>query len=134
MKKTNNTIATIGHSNVSIELFLKTLIDNKIQVLGDIRTTPLSRFCPHFNQKALQRALADKSILYLYRGKNLGGKAHNENYEETIDEISDMVKAGKMVCVMCSEKSHLKCHRYTVLAPSFEERGILSVHIQYDEK
>lgn len=134
MKKTNNTITTIGHSNVSIELFLKTLIDNKIQVLVDVRTTPLSRFCPHFNQKALQRALSDKSILYLYRGRNLGGRSYNQNYEETIDEISDRVKAGERMCVMCSEKDYLKCHRYTVLTPSFEERGVLSVHIKYDEK
>jgi uncharacterized protein (DUF488 family) len=124
-----NTIADIGHSNRAYSEFLKILQDSKIEVLVDIRSFPRSRFCPWFNEKRLSNALKDENITYLFKGKNLGGLKENIDYEETIDELVEMVKAGKQVCVMCSEKDYLKCHRYTMLQPSFEQRGLEVKHI-----
>jgi len=134
MKKTKPTIFSLGHSNVPIWVFTQKLKENKIKVLVDVRTIPLSRFCPHFSKMPLQKTLATENILYLYKGKNLGGRGLNENYEETIDEVADRVKLGEKVCVMCSEKDFLKCHRYTTLTPSFEERGLKVHHIEYEKK
>jgi hypothetical protein len=45
-----------------------------------------------------------------------------------------MVKDGKRICVTCSESDYKKCHRYEMLTPSFEERGLKVEHISYDKK
>ncbi len=134
MKKTNKKfIASIGHSNVSIDTFLKKLKDNNIEVLVDVRTIPMSRFCPHFSKNALQTALTEQDIQYLFRGLNLGGRDLNVEYEDAIDELVAMAKAGKKICVMCSEGNYLKCHRYSTLTPSFEDRGLRVNHIEYEK-
>jgi len=126
------TIYTIGHSNKTLPVFLKTLKKHGIQVLVDVRTIPLSRFYPHFNRNALQSALEKRDIQYLWRGQNLGGRGVNVGYEDAIDEVVRMAK-GKRVCVMCSEGDYHKCHRLTMLAPSFEERGLEVVHTVYEK-
>jgi uncharacterized protein (DUF488 family) len=131
--KSNIYIFSIGHSNVPLATFIKKLKEHQIEVLVDIRTTPLSRFCPHFNEKPLRATLATQTIKYLFRGANLGGRAVNVGYEEAINELTELAQQGKRVCVMCSEKDFNKCHRYTKLTPSFEERGLLVVHIIYNE-
>ncbi len=127
-----NIIRTIGHSNRAFSEYLKILKDNDVDVIVDIRTFPRSRFCPHFNRKKLEENLSLEGIEYQFKGNNLGGLGENENYEETIDQLVDQVKQGKRVCVMCSEKDYKKCHRYEMLTPSFEERGIEVKHIGYE--
>jgi uncharacterized protein (DUF488 family) len=44
-----------------------------------------------------------------------------------------MVKEGKKICVMCSESDPMKCHRYTILTPSFEAKGLKVEHILYEK-
>ncbi len=128
------TIFTAGHSNRPITDFLGILKKSKIEVLADVRTIPLSRFCPHFNQKALEATLTKAHIKYLYRGKNLGGRGVNVGYEEAIDELVGLVKKGTRVAVMCSEGDYHDCHRYSTLTPSFEERKLTVEHIVYEKK
>lgn len=133
--KSNIYIFTIGHGAKPLQVFLNKLKEYKIQVLCDIRTYPVSRFYPHFNKMPLHKALATETIKYLFRGANLGGRAENVDYEEAIDELVALAKQGIRVCVMCSEgSSYLKCHRYTKLTPSFETRGLLVVHIEYENE
>lgn len=127
-------IFSCGHSNRPITDFLGILKKHKIDTLADVRTIPLSRFCPHFNQKALQSELSKRNIKYLYRGQNLGGRGVNVGYEEAIDELVGLVKKGSKVAVMCSEGDYHKCHRFTTLTPSFEERKITVEHIEYEKK
>lgn len=124
-------IYTIGHSNKSLEVFLQKLSENEITVLVDVRTIPYSRY-GHFNGNILQALLEECGITYLYRGKNLGGKAENTGYEEAVDELLEIAKHGHNVCVMCSEGDYRKCHRYSTLTPSFEQRGASVVHITYE--
>ena len=127
-------ILTVGHSNKTIEVFLGVLKKHKIEVLADVRTIPMSRFCPHFNKNALHSELAKADIKYLYRGQNLGGRGVNVGYEEAVDELVGMAKKGARVAVMCSEGDYHKCHRYTTLTPSFEERRIVVQHIEYENE
>ena len=127
-------VFSCGHSNRPITDFLGILKKSKIEVLADVRTIPLSRFCPHFNQKALQDTLAKAHIQYLYRGKNLGGRGVNVGYEEAIDELVGLAKKGTRVAVMCSEGDYHDCHRYSTLTPSFEERKLTVEHIVYEKK
>lgn len=125
----NHTVFTIGHSVRAISEFLQKLKEHHIEIVVDIRTYPRSRFQPQYNQKALADSLSDVGVFYIYRGKNLGGKEENIDYEETIDELVDIVRGGEKVCVMCSEKDYKKCHRFEMLEPSFLERGLEVIHI-----
>jgi uncharacterized protein (DUF488 family) len=131
--KSAKTIYTIGHSNVSIETFLTKLTDHKINILVDVRTIPLSRYCPHFSKNALQKILTTQDIQYLWRGRNLGGRGVNVGYDEAVDDLIKSVNEGHMVCIMCSEGDFHKCHRYTMLTPSLEDRGLNIVHIEYEK-
>jgi len=124
-----NTIFSIGHSRRAFSEFLQKLKESKIDTLIDIRTYPRSRFCPQFNRKALSEELSKAGITYIFKGSNLGGLGENVNYEETIDELVGMVRGGKNICVCCSEADYKKCHRYEMLTPSFEERGLKVNHI-----
>jgi len=132
MKKQTKTIYSFGHSSKPLATFLNKLADYKIEVVVDVRTFPTSRYLPYFNKNALHSELAKRAIKYLWKGKNLGGRGVNVRYEETIDELSEMAKNGTRVCVMCSEGEYKKCHRYLVLTPSFEERGLSVTHIEYE--
>ncbi len=121
----------IGHSVRAISEFLDKMKGYQIDILVDIRTYPRSRFQSQYNQKALADSLSSVGVFYIYRGKNLGGKEENVDYEETIDELVDIINGGENVCVMCSEGDYRKCHRSTMLEPSFRERGLNVVHITY---
>ena len=134
MKKIKPQITSIGHSNKPIAVFLDTLQKHKIEVVVDVRTIPRSRFSPQFNETILGSSLAKRAIKYLSRGQNLGGRGVNVRYEEAIDELVELARQGVSVCVMCSEADFLKCHRYSTLTPSFNQRGVEVFHIQYESK
>src|SRR3989339_287429 len=103
-------IFTLGHSSQSLFEFIEKLQENNVEVLVDVRSHPQSRFCPHYNRKALSEELAKVGITYLFKGKNLGGKEENIDYEQTVDELVAMVKEGRVICVACSEADYKKCH------------------------
>ena len=125
-------VTSFGHSNRAYSEFLKKLQEHEIDTLIDIRSYPRSRFCPQYNLKSLSEQLSKSNIEYIFKGNNLGGKGENVNYEETVDELVEMIKSGKKMCVMCSEALPNKCHRQSMLEPSFLERGIKMEHILYD--
>jgi len=128
----NKIVFSIGHSNRAYSEFIKKLKENNVDTLIDIRTFPRSRFCPHFNKQRLLEELSKDKINYIFKGNNLGGKGENIDYEETVDELVEMINNGKQVCVMCSEKNPNECHRQSILGPSFLDRAIKMEHILYD--
>jgi uncharacterized protein (DUF488 family) len=125
------TIWTVGHSNKPVAGLIDLLKANAIGVLVDVRTRPYSRFNPQFNTKALEQSITDAEMGYEWRGKNLGGLEGNVLYHETLDEYTSRAEAGVRVAVMCSEGSHLQCHRYSMLTPQFIRRGLEVVHIEW---
>lgn len=127
-------IASLGHSNKPIAAFLGILKKHDIEVLVDVRSVPVSRFCPHFNKNALQSELAKRDIQYLSRGQNLGGRDVNVGWDEAIEELVCLAESGARVAVMCSEGDYRKCHRYITITPALEERGLRVVHIQYENE
>ncbi len=140
---------TLGHSNHSMEEFLKLLEHFQIQVLVDVRSQPYSRHVPHFGKEALQRALEAAGMRYLYLGRELGGRPHGEEfYDET-----GQVLHGKLVesllfqkgmarlekglamyrsALMCSEENPEKCHRCWLLGRFLQEQGVEVRHIRGD--
>src|SRR6266478_6824066 len=67
-------IFTIGHSSHSWEKFVGLLQQHGITDVVDLRTTPGSDFCPHFNKDVLQTGLRAAGIRYEHFGKALGAR------------------------------------------------------------
>jgi hypothetical protein len=76
------TIFSIGHSSQSLETFFALLRLHEIQVLVDIRSSPYSKYVPHFNSNALVAAAEQTNITYMFMGQELGGRPDgNEFYD-----------------------------------------------------
>src|SRR5436309_1645780 len=67
-------LSTIGHSDCEQTLLIRTLTSHGIAVVVDVRSTPYSRRNPQFNREALQYALKNASIRYLFFGRELGAR------------------------------------------------------------
>src|SRR4030095_5179035 len=67
-------IQTIGHSRHSWERFTALLDGAGVEAIADIRSTPRSRFSPHFNKDTMREALAARGVAYMFLGKELGGR------------------------------------------------------------
>lgn len=121
-------IFTIGYGHKQIDEFIEKLKENKIKVLVDVRTHPFSRWNPKFSRPSLEAELAKHSIQYLYRGHNLGGLGENVDFEVTIDEVVAL-SSIRETCMMCTEGDYRKCHRYQILTPAFENKGVKVEHL-----
>ena len=121
------TLFTIGHSNHSIEAFVKLLLAHNIAQVVDVRTFPSSRFSPHFNQDALRESLAAAGINYLWAGKQLGGKGKtNSQLRQTAafrQAIKELIRQSQEqpTVMMCAEEDPFQCHRRYLLARSLME-------------
>jgi uncharacterized protein (DUF488 family) len=144
-------IYTIGHSNRSIEQFLELLEENKIELLVDVRTFPMSRYNPQFNKEALFLALKHQGISYLHlaalggrRGKtnksshntawehtsfrNYADYAETEPFREGLEELITLARE-KRTAYMCAEALWWRCHRRIItdylLARGWDVRHIM---------
>ena len=141
-------VLTIGHSNHPQETFRGLLERNRVTMLADVRSTPRSRFNPHFNRKTLAAALAARGIEYLYLGRELGGRpddpecyedgrirydrvARTERFREGIDRVVRGTTEHR-IALMCAEKEPLDCHRTLLVGRALAERGIEVVHVHAD--
>lgn len=127
-------IWTIGHSNRSIETFLKLLSEYGIQVLADVRSFPTSKI-EHFKREQMQKWLPEHGIEYVLLGKELGGyrrggyKRHMRTklFREGIRQLLEIGKV-KPTCIMCMEVKPKHCHRRFISA-HLERKGVKVVHI-----
>lgn len=133
---------TIGHSNHSLDKFIRLLEDNGIMALVDVRTAPYSRYNPQFNRENLENVLPPRGIQYAYAGKYLGGRPSDPNcyksrqhpsegadYLHEVDYPEVMRRAWfvqginrlleladeQTTAIMCSEENP-KCHRHHLIA------------------
>jgi uncharacterized protein (DUF488 family) len=116
-----------------------------VTALADIRSSPASRFSPHFNKAALAATLSDRGIAYLFLGRELGGRpARAELYTrgtadyekmgaspEFAEGLRQLEEAAKQhrVALMCAEANPLDCHRFLLVARVLAERGADMRHI-----
>ena len=115
----------------------------------DVRSSPSSRYSPHFNYEILSASLEEAGIGYVFLGGELGGRpvdrsCYDEQGRVMYDRLanSDMFDDGirrvvraadqRRVAVMCSEKEPLDCHRTLLIAKALEERGVAVEHILAD--
>jgi uncharacterized protein (DUF488 family) len=130
------TLYTIGHSTRTFDELVAALKAHDIETLVDIRAFPMSRRLPHFNREALERALADRGIHYIWM-KALGGyrkatrkdsphtalrNASFRNYadytltpefEKAMAELIEIANASR-TAYMCAERVYFRCHRMIV--------------------
>jgi uncharacterized protein (DUF488 family) len=123
---------TIGHSTLPIDIFLRALKENGVEVLIDVRTIPKSRHNPQFGTEELSASLRASGIEYRWM-QNLGGLRHSRkdsinmgwrntsfrgyaDYMET--ELFQAALAELMAledkratAIMCSEAVPWRCHR-----------------------
>ncbi len=125
----------IGHSNRSLNDFLKILRKNNIELLIDIRRFPSSRKFPHFNKENLKLELNKTNIEYLWLGERLGGfrKGGYEKWITTIEfqeglEILKNEASRKKTVIMCAEGYYIRCHRRYILN-ILEKSGWKITHI-----
>lgn len=142
-----NTIFTIGHSNQSLESFLKLLQSHDIDVLVDVRSSPYSKYANWFNKDPLRAALRGAGIKYLFMGDSLGGMPRDPEYYDSdsrvryyaiaesdgfADSIERLVHGADeyRIAVMCGEENPTECHRNLLVGRVLADNGIDVWHIR----
>lgn len=147
---------SIGHSNNAVERFVAMLQAENVGAIADVRSTPISRFCPWFSAKNLKPLLEQNGIGYLPYGAALGGRPQNPDlYCDGVADYEAMARqpdfqagldrliadAGQVrahgtgndrLCLMCAEREPLDCHRCLLVAHALAARGFTVGHILYD--
>ena len=149
MSATQNPVLTVGHSNHSPVEFIRLLLKHRVGEVVDVRSSPYSRYTPHFNQDILSDALEQCGIGYLFLGGELGGRPANRSYYDAggrvqyerlagtdlfDDGIRRLVRCAdeRKIALMCTEKEPLECHRTLLVGRALVERGVVVEHIHAD--
>jgi uncharacterized protein (DUF488 family) len=141
---------SIGHSNRPLSEFLSLLHAAQIRNLADVRSHPGSRRWPHFNREALDAALADAGIRYLWI-PDLGGRRRRQHAESrhsawTVDAFRNYadyadtaefaaglatlleLASANPTAFMCAEALYWQCHR-RLIADHLLVRGHEVLHL-----
>lgn len=127
-----NRLYTIGHSDHTIEDFVRLLDRHGVSAIADVRSSPYSRFVPQFNKESLQKALENSGIQYVFLGRELGARRSESScYEDDqarYARIKDLplFRAGLdrlirgldqyVIALMCSEGDPATCHRTILIS------------------
>jgi len=139
---------TIGHSNHSMDRFLELLARHAIEAVGDVRSSPYSRFNPQFNRENLQKALKENHIAYVYLGQELGprsedpacyrdGKvqygqlARTELFLKGLHRLRHGMQSFR-IALMCAEKDPVTCHRMILICRALRSEPVQIRHILED--
>jgi uncharacterized protein (DUF488 family) len=143
------TVFTVGHSTHPPERFLALLRQHEITAVCDVRSRPYSGYSPQFNREALEQALREAGIKYVFLGKELGARsgdrscyergkvqydliARTELFRQGIERVRDGMEKGFRVALMCAEAEPLECHRTILVARHVAASGIQVQHIHAD--
>ncbi len=142
-------VFTVGHSNHSLDAFIDLLEKHRIEVLVDTRSSPHSRFAPHFNKSNLKAAVAGNGVKYLFLGQELGGRPEGDEFYDTdgrvdyarvaetrlfqegISRVENGIRAYR-VALLCSEENPKGCHRRLLVGRVLASRGATVLHIRGD--
>lgn len=139
---------TVGHSVHPLDHFIALLKRNNIEAIGDVRSSPYSRFTPQFNRETLKDSLKSERIQYVFLGDELGARRDEpqcyENGKVIYQKVAGLALflkgverlqegASKMrVAIMCAEKDPLTCHRTVLVAHFARDRFSDTLHILED--
>lgn len=125
-------IWTVGHSTRPLSELLDLLAENGIGVLVDVRSSPGSRRCPHFNREHLAVSVPAAGIEYAHildlggwrktsaesrntAWRNLSFRGYADHMETAafsrgILRLEGIARDAR-ACYMCSEAVWWQCHR-----------------------
>ena len=145
----HRTIFTIGHSNHSLETFLKLLRARSVSAIADVRSAPYSRYCPHFNKDSLTHSLREHGIDYVFLGQELGGRSNDPSCYDNDGKVlygavakTPMFRSGierlkkgankHRITIMCAEREPLECHRTLLVSQALVDEHLNVQHIHGD--
>ena len=128
-----DTIYTIGYSGFKIDDFVKTLKENGVSVVIDVRSLPYSQFYSDYNKENLSRILEVSKIYYRNYVAEFGARQENRDFYPNgyldfemfarsevflsgFEKIKKSMQKGFVIALMCSEKDPIKCHRTILVA------------------
>jgi uncharacterized protein (DUF488 family) len=141
------TVYSVGHSNVPLDDFIALVRSQEIEVVADVRTSPRSRYVPHFDGPHLRQSLVDAGVRYVFLGSELGGRPDGDEFYDHQDHVlygrvaaSDFFEAGLdrllegaqrfRVAMLCSEEDPTNCHRRLLIGRVLASRGVDVQHIR----
>jgi uncharacterized protein (DUF488 family) len=147
----DSTLFSIGHGNKSIDEFVEELKSFDIAYLVDVRTSPYSKWSPHFNQPVLQSSMKNVGIAYVYMGDVLGGlpndsscytngridyakMACKDTFKTGLERLIVANNKGLKLAIMCSESEPDMCHRSKLIGQELRKRDIIINHIVGTQK
>ncbi len=140
---------TIGYEQAKSDAVLRELAAAKVELLVDLRAVAASRR-PGFSKRQLAAGLDERGIGYLHlrglgtpkegREAARSGKlkelfriyeAHLKTppAQEELDELTEIVRSGRRVCLLCYERDVAHCHRRRVAELLCERTGADVVHL-----
>lgn len=147
-------LLTVGHSNRSLDEFVRLLQAHGVELLVDVRTVPRSRHNPQFNVDALPRSLKGAGIEHrhmpglgglrrprpdsinsAWRNDSFRGYAdymQTSGFEASLAELAGLAQQRR-TAVMCAESVPWRCHR-SLIADALTARGIPVEHIMSEAR
>ena len=142
-------VYTLGHSTLSLADFCALLHAHGVAAIADVRRFPASRRHPHFAREALEKALADVGVAYVWLS-GLGGRrrgrpdsphvawrvaafrAYADHMEtpEFASALTELLRLAetRATAIMCAEAVPWRCHRQ-LIADALVARGVEVRHI-----
>lgn len=136
-----NVLYTIGHSNHTIEKFIKLLKQHEINCVVDVRSNPYSKYNEQFNRENIKRKLNQNGIYYIFMGEEFGARrkekelytidgyldfektVKSSNFLKGVERIKEGLKKNFNIAIMCTEKNPIDCHRNIMIAKYFFDIG-----------
>lgn len=140
---------SIGHGQKTIEELVKELLSFDIGFLIDVRSSPFSKWVPHFNRGVIENLLRGTTIRYAYMGDTIGGRplsddcyddegyfdyhkmAEKPQFIAGLHRLIDANEKHLKVAIMCSESNPAECHRSKLIGRElyFDDHQIAMSHI-----
>ena len=145
---TNFEVLTVGHSNLAGGGIPQPVKSAEITAVVDVRSVPFSRRHPWFSARTLSERLQGRGIAYIGLGTALGGRPSrlgalsrrcrrlrkdggNERVPRGLDRVVEETRRHR-VCLMCTEREPLDCHRCLLVGRALAKRGCTLGHILGD--
>jgi len=123
-------IFTIGYGGKNPDGFLRSLKDNNIDLVADVRISPRCGWSSIFSKEGLQRFLNAVGIDYTWI-KELGNTTKSIDDIKLLDEKTGLDLLRKLgdeyhrIVLLCSEKDAVRCHRKYVA----DKLGVEVIHL-----
>jgi uncharacterized protein (DUF488 family) len=144
-------IYTVGYGARTLDALVETLQTHRITTVVDVRSAPYSRFKPEFSKDALERALKQHGLRYVYLGDALGGRPadpdcyvddrvdyervkQKDSYRSGIERLRAAWQRGMRFVILCSEGKPEQCHRSKLIGESLTALAIPVAHIDENDQ